>query len=282
MGRQKDNFPCIRRNKQFVVLHTTAEFDFHIWNKNHTSRHSHDNYLEFFVITDGTMYHQTNNDRPVLIQKGDAGMLLPGTIHEHHPYQNERTSFINITCSLSSAKKLIHDLYKKDLHCLKSGILRLTEKQLNSVVSFSDQISSAPRPLSSALVPTLLTYMLGIFSSREKFSNEHILPLWLQNFLSLLPTLDYETTKISDLYQLSNYSQSMLSIYFKQYMGITLVEYVNKIKLNLACSLLEKTDLTTLNISNKIGFASLAHFNHLFKKYFDLTPVQYRKLHQIT
>lgn len=122
--------------------------------------------------------------------------------------------------------------------------------------------------------------MLGIFGAQEKMVGSQTLPEWLQDFLLLLPTIDYEITKISDLYQLSNYSQSILSIYFKQYMHTTLVEYVNQIKLTQACSLLEKTDFTTLTISNKIGFTSLAHFNHLFKKRFNLTPIQYRKLYQ--
>lgn len=280
MGRPKDKFPCIRKNKQFAILHTTSEFDFHIWNKNYTTRHGHDNYVEFFIVTNGKMLHQINNEQPVLIQKGDAGILLPGTIHEHSPYNNEKTSFVNITCLSSFAETLMQHFFKKKLYSLTSGIIRLTQQQLNSVISISNQISCSPKPLSQSLIPSLLSYMLGILGSQEKIIGAQTLPEWLQDFLLLLPTIDYEITKISDLYQLSNYSQSMLSIYFKQYMHTTLVEYVNQIKLTQACSLLEKTDFTTLTISNKIGFTSLAHFNHLFKKRFNLTPIQYRKLYQ--
>ena len=280
MGRPKDKFPCIRRNKQFAVLHTTAEFDFHIWNKNYTFPHKHDNYVEFFIVTNGTMFHQINDEQSVLIQKGDAGILLPGTIHAHFPHNNEKTSFINITCLSSFAETIVQHFYKKELHSLTSSVVRLTQQQLQSVISISDQISYSPQPLSQSLIPSLISYMFGIFCSQKKLVNTQTLPEWLHDFLFLLPNLDYETTKISDLYKLSNYSQSMLSIYFKQYMNTTLVEYVNQIKLTQACSLLEKTDLTTLAISNKIGFSSLAHFNHLFKKCFNLTPIQYRKLYQ--
>lgn len=280
MGKPKDKFPCIQRNKQFAVLHSIAEFDFHIWNKNYTHPHKHDNYVEFFIVTSGTMLHQINDEQPVLIQKGDAGLLLPGSIHKHSPYNNEKTTFINISALSSSADTLIRHFYKKEPSSLTSNIIRLSQQQLNSVISISDQISYSPQPLSQALIPSLLSYMFGIFLSQKKVAPKNTIPQWLQDFLSILPTLDYETTKISDLYKLSNYSQSMLSIYFKQYMDTTLVDYVNQIKLSQACSLLEKTNFTTLAISNKIGFSSLAHFNHLFKKKFNLTPIQYRTLHQ--
>ena len=44
-----------------------------------------------------------------------------------------------------------------------------------------------------------------------------------------------------------------------------------------AKELLATTNLTTLSISSKLHFDSLSHFNHLFKREFNMTPSQYRK-----
>lgn len=48
------------------------------------------------------------------------------------------------------------------------------------------------------------------------------------------------------------------------------------LKLLHAQEQLKFTNNTTLKISNKIGFSSLSHFNHIFKKTFHMTPTQYR------
>ncbi|MBQ3221724.1 MAG: helix-turn-helix transcriptional regulator [Clostridia bacterium] len=84
---------------------------------------------------------------------------------------------------------------------------------------------------------------------------------------------------LTDIYKLSGYGQTTLSKLFKQYMGQTLISYINDLKLDYACSLLTNTDYNTLSISSSLGFDSLSHFNHLFKKKFNMSPLQYRKAH---
>lgn len=73
------------------------------------------------------------------------------------------------------------------------------------------------------------------------------------------------------------YSYPQLAKLFKKYTGFTITQYVNKVKLEYAKELLATTNLTTLSISSKLHFDSLSHFNHLFKREFNMTPSQYRK-----
>ena len=58
--------------------------------------------------------------------------------------------------------------------------------------------------------------------------------------------------------------------------GKTLNEYMLGLKLTHAKEQLRFTGLTTLEISSDIGFSSLSHFNHIFKKAFGMTPSKYR------
>ena len=43
-----------------------------------------------------------------------------------------------------------------------------------------------------------------------------------------------------------------------------------------AAEFLAHSNFSTVEISGKLGFDSLSHFNHLFKKTFGITPREYR------
>lgn len=66
---------------------------------------------------------------------------------------------------------------------------------------------------------------------------------------------------------------------YKERTGISLSSYINQKKLDLICGLLTTTDLSTQDISDRMGFTTKNYFFTFFKKNMDLTPTQYRKLH---
>jgi AraC-like DNA-binding protein len=65
--------------------------------------------------------------------------------------------------------------------------------------------------------------------------------------------------------------------FFKSSTGLTVFEYLNKIKIDLACKLLLNTDLSIVHISYDCGFNNLSHFNKQFRKFLGQTPSQFRK-----
>jgi AraC-like DNA-binding protein len=60
-------------------------------------------------------------------------------------------------------------------------------------------------------------------------------------------------------------------------MGITIFEYLNKIKVEFACKLLMDPDLSILEVCLDSGFNNLSHFNKQFRKTSGETPSDYRK-----
>jgi len=66
--------------------------------------------------------------------------------------------------------------------------------------------------------------------------------------------------------------------FFKSSTGLTIFEYLNKIKIDYACKLLLNTDLNVVDISYDCGFNNLSHFNKQFRKFIGKTPSQFRKL----
>jgi len=66
--------------------------------------------------------------------------------------------------------------------------------------------------------------------------------------------------------------------FFKSSTGMTVFEYLNKIKIDYSCRLLLNTDLNIVDISIDCGFNNLSHFNKQFRKFIGKSPSQYRKL----
>lgn len=71
-------------------------------------------------------------------------------------------------------------------------------------------------------------------------------------------------------------NKTTLNKKFKEVMGVTVMEYVQNFKLQIACSLLRKTYLSVNEIMMRAGYRDDAHFLRSFKKYAGCTPTEYR------
>lgn len=74
-------------------------------------------------------------------------------------------------------------------------------------------------------------------------------------------------------------SVSHLQHLFKSQTGMTIVDYVNKTRIENSCKLLRNSELHISAISEKVGIFDYNYFSRLFKKYIGVTPTQYRKQH---
>lgn len=64
---------------------------------------------------------------------------------------------------------------------------------------------------------------------------------------------------------------------FKNSMSITVIEYLNQIRIKNACSQMESGDRSILEIAQGCGFNSSAYFSSVFKKITGVSPSEYRR-----
>lgn len=72
-------------------------------------------------------------------------------------------------------------------------------------------------------------------------------------------------------------SPAYLSRLFKTETGMTFSEYVNKLKIEEAATLLLFTERSDLEISNLLSFSSQSYFIKVFRKFMGTTPKEYKK-----
>ena len=86
-----------------------------------------------------------------------------------------------------------------------------------------------------------------------------------------------EKLMINDLAQKFFLNQSYLSGLFKEETGKPFTSYLVECRLKKAVELLETTDLSSSEISARVGYEDYFHFSKLFKKHIGMSPANYRK-----
>ncbi len=82
----------------------------------------------------------------------------------------------------------------------------------------------------------------------------------------------------AELAKLSNRSISTFSRSFRRHTGMTFVQYVNSLRIELACQHLSQPDLTVTEICYEVGFNNVSNFNRQFLTVKGMPPSRFRNL----
>lgn len=105
---------------------------------------------------------------------------------------------------------------------------------------------------------------------KEKFSYGDI-----RNFIKT--NIDNTQLSPSMIAAAFNKSSRKMSSEFKEEVGHTLLEEINIIRLERVAKMLLSTNVPIKIIMNKCGFINESNFYKLFKKYYNVTPAEYKK-----
>ena len=80
--------------------------------------------------------------------------------------------------------------------------------------------------------------------------------------------------ELADAFFLSKYHLCHL---FSRDLGLSIVSYINMIRVRAACRLLDAGERNITELSMSVGFNSSAYFCKVFKEQMHMTPLEYRK-----
>ena len=112
--------------------------------------------------------------------------------------------------------------------------------------------------------------------SIQNYSLKQYPPL-IQSTLKLIDSNFSNDLSLKIIAKELNVNPSYLSRYFKQIMGSTLTDYINRKRIDYAIFLLNTTNLQIQTIAQYCGISDVNYFTKLFKKFIFITPSVYRK-----
>lgn len=96
---------------------------------------------------------------------------------------------------------------------------------------------------------------------------------YIDNFL-------YTKITIEDLEHKFFYNRYYIMKLFKKELGITIFDYINKLRISSSLRSLNENDDLLIKVAINNGFYSLEYFSETFKKEIGISPKQYKKMIQ--
>lgn len=82
---------------------------------------------------------------------------------------------------------------------------------------------------------------------------------------------------VASLSELAEITPNYLSSIFKKEMGISLISFITKTRIDAACELLLNTNMVLKEICSEVGFPDVRHFSKVFRNIMNVSPGEYRR-----
>ena len=113
---------------------------------------------------------------------------------------------------------------------------------------------------------------LPIFASKDDFQKN-----FLVEMMDYLKENLYGNLSLEDLQKHFSYSNTFLCTKFKEQTGESIMQCYNRLKIEEACRLMQRSDATLADIAARLGFNNPYYFSRVFKKIKGVAPSEYRK-----
>lgn len=241
--------------------------------------------LEFVIIRKGSMTYNVNG---VLTKISENQAIMVNSRQLHYGFSPEKNE-CEFICILFSP-----ELFRCNSWFYENFIEVITENSTLPYFKLDDiewqgaiidellQIVENPAPFSvmehSYRIMELLFKHLPILDSASKSNSSDLLSL--KNMIAYLDTHYASHISLSDIASVGTCCQSKCCSLFKKYLHDTPISYLTKLRLRKSLNALIHEDLDITDVALNHGFGGSSYYCETFRKYYGMSPLQYRKQHQ--
>lgn len=240
--------------------------------------HYHDSYEMYYLVKGKRNY--VIDDELLSLSKGDIALIKPGILHKTAGGAYDRI-LINFT------KPYLNTFFTPEartilLSCFDEKIITIPSDQRLKVRELMEKIATLLEEGSEKLTFIYLTELLinlMLIKNQSILSENKITPDG-KTITKILHYINKHYSEIENIQQIAEkffITKYHLCRTFKGATNISVIEYLNRVKVKKACTLLENTEKSITEICTDCGFNSSVYFCKLFKKLMNMTPSQYRE-----
>lgn len=115
-----------------------------------------------------------------------------------------------------------------------------------------------------------------IMVESERAADKKSIPTEVEHICNFMMEHYSEKITLNSLADSVGFSKYYISRLFKQHMGVTIIDYLIKIRLEQAKELLKTGEYSIKQISFMVGYSDPNYFTWSFKKYLGISPIKYR------
>lgn len=272
-------------------------------------------YYELLIINRGSLRHVFRDGETLLIP-GDVVMILPGMPHGYSLYGESslyncqftvdyideavKAILIQNKGTLLAEEQIVNpfvehfenreNMYRGTLpeyavNHGKSNVLHLSPQEHVFVKSILNQImdSSDENDIHDRLCKQKYLEIILLELDKKLHEQHEILKSSSnanqQMMAEVLAKIEYDLTQPFDIQVTASqycFSPNHFRKIFKDFTGVTPIQYINRLRIILACEEIEERHVDIKQAAEMVGIYDFSYFNRLFKKYIGCAPNKLR------
>lgn len=255
--------------------------------------HAH-TFLEVICVIQGSCINYIG-EQTLEMKSGDVCIIAPNTTHAISAFSDDSMIF-NIILRTStfetaffgtlSDNDVLSDFFMRALYNSKSHPYLLfrtgNDQELFNYIGYAYSEFIGNRQYKNRMLNSIINAFF-IVLLRNHGANVVIPSLDMtggdQNLLYILKYMQehYATISLKELSVFFNYSERQLQRIIKSSTGMSFSENIQKLKMRHAARLLSNPEISISAVSEELGYSDTGNFRHVFKKFYGMTPMEFRK-----
>lgn len=204
-------------------------------------------------------------------RRGNILVSIPGDVRQ------SKKSFECHSVKFSQKNDGI-ERYMEEMH----GVMQtVNEGRIERIYTQIYRAVSEDRPGGELYIDAKLRELIyEIYSEKNTYNNTHEFSAYIKNIYTAAEFIRKNYAKgisLNEMAAAADLSPAFFHMIFKNVIGQTPWEYLNRTRLNNAKLLLENTSLSIERTAHECGFSNRQYFDTVFKKSEGITPAVYRK-----
>jgi AraC family transcriptional regulator of arabinose operon len=226
-----------------------------------------DDWLLFYVAKESETFFI---DKAVTAEAGSFILFAPGE-KQHHVYNGSSTAeffYVHFQC----------DALPDGIALETSHVYSLPyRKQLASVFEEIIEETLSKRPSYEILCISRLLYLFSLIQREAVEANSSANKGWhgIERAIQHMNRYCDQNLKLEDYASMCHMSKYHFLRVFKEVTGATPLEYRSRIRIDHAKELLKNSNFSVSEISESLGYSSLAYFSAAFKKATGMSPTEF-------
>lgn len=249
-----------------------------------TAAHTHTDFYEFSLITNGSFLNIYNGETYIL--KKDTLIFL-GCGESHAILLNEpksaHLSFI-ISKDYFEALCATHYPTHPEMTETKYQARHLSPESASYINSILCKIMYTKNDRSNLFLLFIHNALFHIFLDDNDMNASHAttdIDQYIEDIITEFDAFQGLTAPIADIYSQYPICRATLISNFKKQTGKTIVEYRNDKRMECSARLLSTHNLSVTEVATQVGITSLSYFSKKFYEHFGVLPNEYPQKYHI-
>lgn len=267
-----------------------------VCDQKHAKLHKHD-FLEMVYVIKGKAYHDLNGTTTI-IQKGDYFIIDYEACHQYHSVDDEEFVIINTLFKPEIIDRvLVHCRSFRDLinHYLIRFNYTMLEKSPTdfifhdddrSILALIEKLQNEFERKNSGYIELMRCHLIEIIiKTMRRISKNNSCDSYHDCCRYILDYVDQNYMNPLTLTEISrelNFSLPYICRRFRNEVGMSFVEYLQKKRIEQSCRLILNTDKKIPEIAELVGYTDIKFFNRIFRKHLKMTPREFKSINSRT